>query len=349
MSTMSSSAAVTANQSSSNSGPSFLGLCDRHSGTPPDIEQCWCHPPVKKRPSIQITGPSPIGQLPNELLHEICIRIPDPRSFLALSRVNRRLSSVVGTPYTRQHFTREWFETHCNDVVGPEIFSFITRFIRLHASVHYDKLACAPYEFHSYNNNMTWWGYSYGSFGYLLGKCRLPGLLPIKQDPRWRNRFLSHLRGIPIPTDPAYTLSTMPLIMEDAVLAWYMFEFYLCPEPLVNLNSLSVVGSDSYPPLTFEIRGMKCEPDPSPIRSGKTRCWSGDIAFSLVSIAEFYAECEVDGGAGDTDIVEENPNFEVKKLEMRRLCLRMRRDEQYSAIISSVLAGDGLERKEMEQ
>lgn len=85
---------------------------------------------------------SPFLTLPNELIHKICTHLDRPHTFFSLSQVNRRLSEITHTTYTRRAFADQWLETYCDGDLnkGPHIIKYIIRFVRLHSKAPHNCL-----------------------------------------------------------------------------------------------------------------------------------------------------------------------------------------------------------------
>ncbi|RPA78537.1 hypothetical protein BJ508DRAFT_155216 [Ascobolus immersus RN42] len=75
-----------------------------------------------------------LPSLPTELLHEILIDISDPRTYLRVGNVNRRLYSIVKSVYTTKCFVKHWFSRNCppGNTIAPSIIEFIARFVSFH-------------------------------------------------------------------------------------------------------------------------------------------------------------------------------------------------------------------------
>ncbi|RPA84073.1 hypothetical protein BJ508DRAFT_304237 [Ascobolus immersus RN42] len=72
--------------------------------------------------------------LPNELLHEVTIHIPDLQTYISLARVNKRLNCITSTPCTRTGFAEHWFRRNfCPDnLVAPKLIEDIVRYVCFH-------------------------------------------------------------------------------------------------------------------------------------------------------------------------------------------------------------------------
>ncbi|RPA81306.1 hypothetical protein BJ508DRAFT_113195 [Ascobolus immersus RN42] len=104
-----------------------------------------------------LTTSSPFKRLPNELLLEIISQIPDPRSFLSLSRVNKHFHSIITNDFIQDRYVNHWFFTHFGpyriesptanqDPPYPPIIEFIVRYVHFHC---FAPFRCTDHPSHS--------------------------------------------------------------------------------------------------------------------------------------------------------------------------------------------------------
>ncbi|RPA80891.1 hypothetical protein BJ508DRAFT_326982 [Ascobolus immersus RN42] len=73
-----------------------------------------------------------ILSLPNELIHDIFIRLDNPHTYLALYSVCHRFYDIASHPIARQSFTKYWFFVYSHSPVPLEasFLEFCARYIR---------------------------------------------------------------------------------------------------------------------------------------------------------------------------------------------------------------------------
>ncbi|RPA75915.1 hypothetical protein BJ508DRAFT_331620 [Ascobolus immersus RN42] len=75
-------------------------------------------------------------RLPNEILIQIILYLPDANAFLNVSQVSRNFRELTIDKATRRSFVDNWFFTYCHPSSKTGIIQFIARLVRLTAHRH---------------------------------------------------------------------------------------------------------------------------------------------------------------------------------------------------------------------
>ncbi|RPA81473.1 hypothetical protein BJ508DRAFT_326368 [Ascobolus immersus RN42] len=173
---------------------------------------------------------SPLLSLPTELIHDICIRVDDPRTYLALGAANRRLLAIARTRHTRVQFAKHWFSSNCNGVSAPSTIEYIARFIRRHCRAPYlcrrrgVSRACT-------SGSRYIWEAPFSLSGIdLLDPSDLHGshwnkMTPSSWGPERLKAHLQMLAGASGDTPMPY-LKDLILDVEDVLTGWTLLEFW---------------------------------------------------------------------------------------------------------------------------
>ena len=163
--------------------------------------------------------------LPNELLHEILMQASsDPVGFLHFSGINRRLHAFISDPYTRSYYAKHWFAANCNDITAPRAITLVPRFFRLH--IHSNMFACSPY-WESRYNNLHRTGTAAYLRKFLIDSATIGGFARNDKFELlcWIESYIQHIKSMPraaIDGMEGHTIKTLPFMLEDAVLVWYI-------------------------------------------------------------------------------------------------------------------------------
>ncbi|RPA80457.1 hypothetical protein BJ508DRAFT_307457 [Ascobolus immersus RN42] len=172
----------------------------------------------------------PILRLPNEILHNICMLIENPATFVALGKVNRRFYALTRRQLTWEDYFNNWFSIYCGGGKRtPKIIVQIVRFLRRHVRGGW----CRISQNSRWDVNSLMLDTRYANRTHVLDpSCPLPPKITTLS-PAWMHWYLSGALGV-IPSHwysdrfiSDEELESSQVYLEDILLAGNIRETWL--------------------------------------------------------------------------------------------------------------------------